>query len=53
MRLSVGIALLVLLVIAPGMARGQVAYRLEWLGQDFYPRAINDRGIRGRGLVRR
>ena len=47
MRWAVSAALALALVVAaaPLAARAQVTpYRLDWLGQDFYPFAVNDHG---------
>jgi uncharacterized membrane protein len=42
---STALALALAVAAAPLAARAQVPpYRLDWLGQDFYPFALNDRG---------
>ena len=43
--LPLGLAAIAAAASAPAPAQSPwTAYRVEWLGQDFYPHAVNDRG---------
>ena len=44
MRPALWCLLLALAAAAPAYGQSPAPYRLDWLGQDFYPFAINDRG---------